>query len=61
MVISWLKYAEPSGNAAAWDYCEKKSRSIEIVFKNEETDDESLARIHFIMDDEVGNKDTSLG
>ncbi len=49
-----MHYLEPSGNLDAWSYCENKARKIEVVYKNEELDEEVLARVHFIMNNEVG-------
>ena len=31
----------------AWEFCAEKSRSIEIVYKDDELKEEVLARVHF--------------
>ena len=40
---SELYFAEPSGAFDAWNYCKEKSRSIEIVYKSEDSDEEVLS------------------
>ena len=38
----------------AWDFCVEKSRSIEIVYRDEEDlDEEVLTRVHFNVNIEV--------
>ena len=31
----------------AWDHCEKSSKSIEVLYKNEDEDKKVLAKVHF--------------
>ena len=31
----------------AWDYCSKSSKSIEVLYKNEDEDKKVLAKVHF--------------
>ena len=31
----------------AWDFCSKSSKSIEVLYKNEEEDEKVLAKVHF--------------
>ena len=52
-VFMLLSTTDPTGDLEAWKYCKEKSHSIEFVYKTEESDEEVLARVHFIMDNEV--------
>ena len=38
----------------AWEYCEKNSKSVEILYENEHNQ-KTLARVHFKLDPKVGS------
>ncbi len=37
----------------AWDFCKEKSRSIEVVYRDEDLEEEVLTRVHFNVNIEV--------
>ena len=37
----------------AWDYCAERSRSIEIVYRDADLEEEVLTRVHFNVNIEV--------
>ena len=37
----------------AWEYCEERSCSIEVVYRDEGTKEEALTRVHFNVNVEV--------
>ncbi len=37
----------------AWDFCAVKARSVEIVYKDDELEEEVLARVHFNVNIDV--------
>ncbi len=43
----------------AWRFCEKRSRSIEVFYTNEE-DEKVLTRVHFQYDKEVSVRSSSV-
>ena len=44
----------------AWDFCASKARSIEIVYKDDEVEEEVLARVHFNVNVDVSVDLTTL-
>lgn len=38
----------------AWDYCKKSSKSIEVLYRNDD-DEKVLAKVHFRSDPSVSN------
>ena len=47
--------AEPTEKAIlkAWDFCAEKSRSIEVVYRDDDLEEEVLTRVHFNVNVEV--------
>ena len=41
------------GVLKAWDYCAERSRSIEIVYRDADLEEEVLTRVHFNLNMEV--------
>ena len=55
IIFALFVRTEPSEKSIlkAWEFCAEKSRSIEVVYKDEDCEEEVLTRVHFNLTIEV--------
>ena len=61
VLFHYYTHTEPTEKSIlkAWDFCAEKARSVEIVYKDDDLDEEVLTRVHFNVNVNVSSRNTA--